>query len=60
MHNLNSYRIQCEKDKLDLTDTTLALKDARSQAISQDHSVTVVVGIIGVLVGVLLGSQMQK
>lgn len=60
IHELNLYRIDCEKDKLDLKDTTDELKDARSNSVSQDHSIIVIIGVVTFLLGTLVGSTMKK
>lgn len=59
IHKVYEYRKDCEKCKLDLIDTNLALKDARASSVSQDHSITVVVGVVMFLVGALVGSSMK-
>lgn len=58
IHRINEYRIECEKCKLDLTDTMLALKEARLQT-SEDHSLVVVAGVVAFLVGALIGSSLK-
>ncbi len=58
IHNVNEYRLGCEKCKLDLTDTVLALKDARKTT-STDHSVTVVIGVVAFLFGVIIGPALK-
>lgn len=55
VHNLRIYRNECEKCKLDLTDTILQLNEAKMNVGAPDHSMTVMVGVGGVLLGVLLG-----
>lgn len=56
---INDFRKECEKCKLDLTDTVLALKDARSQVGSSDHSLTIVVGILMLFSGWAIGSSLK-
>lgn len=56
---INDYAKGCEKCRLDLTDTMLALKDARNQAGASDHSLTVVVGVLSLLIGAAIGSQLK-
>lgn len=60
VHNVNLYRVGCEKCKLDLDTTQVALKDARANAVSQDHSLTVVIGVVAFLFGALVGSAMKN
>lgn len=59
MHNVNLYRIGCEKCKMDLDTTKLALKDSEERTVSQDHSLVVVVGASMFLLGGLIGSSLK-
>ncbi len=60
VHNVNLYRIGCEKCKLDLVTAQNALKDSENRTVSQDHSATVVIGVVAFLFGALIGSSMKN
>lgn len=56
LKHANDYRKECEKCRLDLTDTMVALKESREREGHKDHSTTIVVGVGLAVLGYLLGS----
>ncbi len=59
IHKLNLFRIQCKKDKADLTTTVQAYQKEREQNSSPDHSVTVLAVIGTALLTAFVCSQVK-
>ncbi len=54
IHNVNEYRKTCDVCFLDLKDVSDSLKECRSTGSGKDHSLSVVTGVIGFLLGALI------
>ncbi len=59
-HNVRIYHDVCEKCKLDLVSTKNALNDAKSHVGGTDHSTTVIVAVVALIIGGLVGAASKN
>lgn len=59
LHQLNLYRVECEKCKLDVETLRQEVEDMKV-ANMPDHSLTVVVGFVALLLGTIVGISVTR